>query len=210
MKTETAAKKRLKVWEIGLLVGMILILAYGAAALQTQEALADKVVRLHVLAHSDSEEDQALKLEVRDAVLQEAEELLEYAADRKEAEGLLRGQLLEFERTAAETIRSAGYDYPVTVELTDTRFPTRQYDGFALPAGEYLALRVLIGDAEGQNWWCVVFPPLCTAAVTDFSETAAEAGLSDEEVSLITEERAGYVVKFKVIELWNDLKARWK
>jgi len=196
---------RLKVWEIVLLIAVVICLASGAAALQSQEQLAEKVVRLHVLANSDLEEDQALKLTVRDAVLAEAERLLEDTENRADAEALLRGQLLELERLASETVRNAGYNYPVTVELEETTFPTRTYDGFSLPAGEYLALRVLIGDAAGQNWWCVVFPPLCTVAAAEFPETAENAGFSDEEIALMTEEKAEYVVKFKLLELFEKL-----
>ena len=204
---KTTVKRKLKVWEIALLVGLAIFLISGALALQTQEQLSDKVVRLHVLANSDSEEDQALKLLVRDAILERAEDLLSKSGDREEAEGLLRGRLLEFEQVAAAVIAQAGYDYPVRVELEDTQFPTKEYDGFTLPAGEYLALRVLIGEAKGQNWWCVVFPPLCTTASVEVPASALEAGLSEEEVRLITEENTGYVLKFKAVELWERLKA---
>ncbi len=198
--------RRLKRAEIVLMVAAALVLMSGALALQTQDQLADKVVRLHVLANSDSEEDQALKLRVRDRVLERATELLEQSADRQEAEALLRGNLLELENLAAEEIAAAGYDYPVTAELTDTTFPTREYDGFTLPAGEYLALRIVIGEGAGQNWWCVVFPPLCTTASADVPASALAAGLTQEDVNLITEE-PGYVLKFKTVELWERLRA---
>ncbi|MGI5953917.1 stage II sporulation protein R [Dysosmobacter sp.] len=198
--------RRLKRVEIVLMVAAALVLMSGALALQTQDQLADKVVRLHVLANSDSEEDQALKLRVRDRVLERATELLEQSADRQEAEALLRGNLLELENLAAEEIAAAGYDYPVTAELTDTTFPTREYDGFTLPAGEYLALRIVIGEGAGQNWWCVVFPPLCTTASADVPASALAAGLTQEDVNLITEE-PGYVLKFKTVELWEQLRA---
>lgn len=198
--------RRLKRVEIVLMVAAALVLMSGALALQTQDQLADKVVRLHVLANSDSEEDQALKLRVRDRVLERATELLEQSADRQEAEALLRGNLLELENLAAEEIAAAGYDYPVTAELTDTTFPTREYDDFTLPAGEYLALRIVIGEGAGQNWWCVVFPPLCTTASADVPASALAAGLTQEDVNLITEE-PGYVLKFKTVELWERLRA---
>ena len=198
--------RRLKRVEIVLMVAAALVLMSGALAVQTQDQLADKVVRLHVLANSDSEEDQALKLRVRDRVLERATELLEQSADRQEAEALLRGNLLELENLAAEEIAAAGYDYPVTAELTDTTFPTREYDGFTLPAGEYLALRIVIGEGAGQNWWCVVFPPLCTTASADVPASALAAGLTQEDVNLITEE-PGYVLKFKTVELWERLRA---
>jgi len=210
MKTAVKQGRKLHLWEIGLLVGVILFLSSGVFALQTQTSLSEKVVRLHVLAHSDSEEDQALKLQVRDAVLERAESLLRQVSDRGEAESLLRGRLLELERIAQDTVAEAGYAYPVTLELADSEFPTREYDGFTLPAGTYLALRVLIGDAEGQNWWCVVFPPLCAAASADIPAAALAAGLEAEEVRLITEDSAGYVLKFKTVELWQSLRQTLK
>ena len=200
--------KRLYLWEIALLVGTMLFLSSGAFALRTQQDLAEKVVRLHVLANSDSEEDQALKLQVRDAVLAQAAYLLEGCEDRGEAESLLRGQLLELERLALAVVRQQGYAYPVKLELADTEFPTRDYEGFMLPAGEYLALRVLIGEAAGQNWWCVVFPPLCAAASTDVPAAALAAGFAAEEVSLITEDSPEYVLKFKTVELWQTLRQK--
>ena len=209
MKTKVKAGNRLKIWEIALLLGVAVCLLSGARALHTQDELADKVVRLHVLANSDSEEDQALKLQVRDAVLDRAEDLLAQPSSRAEAEGKLRGQLLEFERLAEAVVREAGYDYEVTAELTDTEFPTREYEDFPLPAGEYLALRILIGDAAGRNWWCVVFPPLCTAASADVPASALAAGFTEDEVRLITEEDRGYVLKFKAVEFWETLREKW-
>ena len=200
---------RLRRWEAALLAGVAVAALWGVRLDAERAALADKVVRLHVLANSDSEEDQALKLRVRDVVLERATELLKQSADRQEAEHLLRGDLKELERIAAEEIRARGYAYPVAVELEAAEFPTREYDGFTLPAGEYLALRVLIGEARGQNWWCVVFPPLCTAASADVPASALAAGFSREEVSLITEENEGYVLKFKAVEFWEELQKRW-
>ena len=206
---KTKGKRRLYLWEIGLLIGTMLFLSSGVFALQTQQDLAEKVVRLHVLANSDSEEDQALKLQVRDAVLAQASYLLEGCQDRGEAESLLRGQLLELERLALAVVREAGYAYPVKLELADAEFPTKEYEGFTLPAGAYLALRVLIGEAEGQNWWCVVFPPLCAAASADVPAAALAAGVGPEEVKLMTEESAGYVLKFKTVEFWQELRQKW-
>lgn len=209
---KTAVKRygyKLKFFEIALLIGLAVFLTSGALALRTQDELADKVVRLHVLANSDFEEDQALKLQVRDVVLERATAILEQSADRREAESRLRGELLELERVAAEEIAAEGYDYPVTVNLENADFPTKEYDGFTLPAGEYLALRVIIGEGKGRNWWCVVFPPLCTSASADLPASALAAGFSEEEVSLITEENQGYVLKFKAVEWWETLKEKW-
>lgn len=192
---------------------LTLLLAVEAALLLSfwlegeSEELAADVLRLHVLANSDSEEDQALKGKVRDAVLAEAERLLEGVSDRAEAENVLGEKLYELARTGAETVAAEGYDYPVTVSLEELWFPTRKYEDIALPAGDYTALRVVIGEGGGQNWWCVVFPPLCLGAVSEqVEETAAAAGLSQDEIALITGEDGGYVVKFKLLELWGRVK----
>lgn len=206
MKTEQAG--RLKLVEIVLLLFLAAFLASGAAALQTGQELSDKVVRLHVLANSDSEEDQALKLKVRDRLLACAEPILAEASDRREAEALLRDHLPELERVAAREIQAGGCDYAVAVKLEDTMFPTREYEGFTLPAGKYLALRVVIGAGEGRNWWCVVFPPLCAAAAAEVPETALAAGFSSAQVGLITEENQGYVLKSKLVEFWRGLEGK--
>lgn len=208
MKTHVSPRNRLKLIEIALLIGLAVFLVSGGLALRAQVQLADRVVRLHVLANSDGEEDQALKLLVRDRVLARATELLTQAGDRAEAESLLRAELPELEALAARELRANGCDYPVTAELTDTEFPTREYDGFTLPAGEYLALRVVIGEGAGRNWWCVVFPPLCTAASADVPAAALAAGLTEDQVGLITEENQGYVLKFKTVEWWQQLRVR--
>ena len=201
-------KQRLHPVEIILMLVAALVLTSGAVALHTQSELADKVVRLHVLANSDSEEDQALKLKVRDAVLEQATEALEGVETREEACRRLTAILPKLEETARAVISTNGYDYSVRAELAETAFPTKDYDGFSLPAGEYLALRVLIGEAAGQNWWCVVFPPLCTAAASGVPAVALDAGLTDREVALITAADEGYVLKFKSVELWQVLKAK--
>ena len=192
--------------EILLMLAAVLVLTSGAAALRSQSELAGKVIRLHVLANSDSEEDQALKLKVRDAVLAEASEALKGTKNQQDARQNLTALLPELEKTAQSAVAANGYDYPVRAELVETSFPTKEYDGFSLPAGEYLALRILIGEAAGKNWWCVVFPPLCTTAASDFPTVALDAGLTDQEVAIITEADAGYVLKFKSVELWQALK----
>ena len=180
-----------------------LALTSGAVALHTQSQLAEKVVRLHVLANSDSEEDQALKLKVRDAVLEQATETLRGADSQAEASRRLTDILPELEETARVVITANGYDYGVRAELAETSFPTKEYDGFALPAGEYLALRVLIGEAAGQNWWCVVFPPLCTASASGGELLEAMNG---DDYGIITDGE-GYELRFRTLELWGELKA---
>ena len=197
---------KLHLLEIAALLAVAVTLIWGIWSLQEQDALEKKMIRLHVLANSDEQYDQDLKLLVRDKVLAEATALLEESADMQDARTRLENALPQLEQTARQEIAAQGYDYTVSARLENTEFPLKEYDGFALPAGEYLALRVLIGKAEGQNWWCVVYPPLCTAAATDMEETAMSAGLGKGDLSLITEENTGYVLKFRSLELWESLR----
>lgn len=189
---------------LALFVACLVCTALWAEA--TQVRLASQVIRLHVLANSDSEEDQALKLEVRDRVLETTSALLTGETEPQAAAVLLDQHLDDIAQTAAQEISARGHDDRVEVRLEQTWFPTRQYQGISLPAGNYLALRVLIGAAEGHNWWCVVFPNLCLPAV---SERALEAStLTPGQISLLQEEETSYVFRFKALELWQSLKHR--
>ena len=197
---------KLRLWEAALFLAFGLTLTAGVWASASESALAGQVLRLHVVANSDSDQDQALKLLVRDAVLAQAGRYLDGASDRRNAEQALTPHLDELARTAAETLAAEGCGDAVTVALADQWFPTKEYDGFSLPAGQYRALRVTIGEGNGRNWWCVVFPPLCLGSVTEESvETVAGEALSDGQVALITGQDGGYVLKFRFIEWWNEL-----
>jgi stage II sporulation protein R len=199
--------KRLHKWELALLLGLCAALLWGAWSAQQQEELSRKMIRLHVIAHSDSTEDQALKLQVRDAVLDYATAVLQRSADMAAAQQELQRELPRIESIARAAVTAEGYDYGVTASLGQAEFPLKEYEGFSLPAGEYTALRLVIGEGAGQNWWCVVFPPLCTAAACEFDETALAAGLSEEDIALITESE-GYVLKFRTMELWQQLRQK--
>ena len=165
------SSKTLRRWELALLIGVALAALLGARLDGAQAALADQVIRLHVLANSDSAEDQALKLQVRDRILAEAETYLTPGITRDETEELLRAHLYDLAAAGAEVVGAAGCDYPVTASLVHNYwFPTKTYTDFALPAGQYTALRIEIGEGAGQNWWCVVFPPLCLGSVTETVE----------------------------------------
>lgn len=197
---------KLRLWEAALFLAFGLTLTAGVWSSASASALAGQVLRLHVVANSDTQEDQVLKLQVRDAVLEQADLLLEDVTDRGEAEAVLSQQLQALAEAGAAVVAGAGYDYPVSASLEECWFPTKVYDGFSLPAGTYRALRIVIGEGGGQNWWCVVFPPLCLASVTEeVAATAAQAGLSEDQVSLITGRDGGYVVKFKLMEWWDSL-----
>ena len=176
-----------------------------AAAMQwEQQTLADKLIRLHVIANSDSEEDQALKLQVRDTML----ELTQLQVNgRDEARTSLVQLLPDIQKAAEDCLREQGCEDPVEVTLGLESYPTRVYDNFALPAGNYQSLRIVIGEGKGENWWCVVFPSICfRATMGDLEEAAQAAGFTDGEIRLITENPDGYALKFKSWELLLKLK----
>ena len=176
----------------------------SAAVLQTeQQKLSEKLIRLHVVANSDSAHDQQIKLRVRDAILEKTQPLLRGADDPC---GALEAHLDEIAQAAQTCLSELGEDAPVRVRLGKELFPTREYETFALPAGIYESLRVTIGEGEGHNWWCVVFPNLCLPAV---SERALEAStLTPGQISLLQEEETSYIFRFKTLELWQSLKHR--
>ncbi len=190
----------------GLLILSALVLLTGFALTAEQRALSEKLVRLHVVAGSDSEEDQAVKLKVRDAVLAETSRILEGTDDPV---GALRSGLSEIETAANKALVKAGCEERAAVTLRRELFPTRDYETFSLPAGAYTSLRVTIGEGRGHNWWCVVYPSLCLSASADEFEAAAQAaGLTGGEIRLITGESEGYVLKFKAMELLEQA-AQW-
>lgn len=188
------------------LVGAVFFLIVGLLPVHGESQIYDSVVRLHVLANSDSEEDQALKLQVRDAVLEITEPLLADCSDRDEAETVLRANLDLIEATARETVRNAGLEDTVTVEFDEESYPERTYDSFCFPSGTYLSLRVSIGEGEGHNWWCCLFPPVCRAAASVPTRDAEQAfiavGLTPDQYKIITESNSGvYRVRFKILEM---------
>lgn len=175
-----------------------------------RKELSDSVIRFHVIANSDSRADQTLKLAVRDQVLALAQELYPQGAEKEQAVEALRDNLPALARAGQEEAARQGYDYPVTASLTRCWFPTKEYGTFALPAGEYTALRVVIGAGAGENWWCVAFPPLCLGAASETVDEAVYAGqFTEKQGALITRADEGYVLKFKALELWDGLKRSW-
>ena len=189
-----------------ILLAAALILAAtttAVAALQREQmTLSEKLIRLHVVANSDSEEDQAIKLQVRDAVLAVTQPLLE---DAEEPKAALLAALPEIEQAAEDCLRTLGDSHSVTVTLAQEQFPTRVYDSFALPAGQYLALRVTIGAGAGHNWWCVVFPSLCVPATSDgFEVQAVDGGLSPALANSLTQGR--YSIRFVLLDWLGQLE----
>ena len=193
--------------KIAIFASAILILAALVPVLPTAEdtEIYDKTVRLHVIANSDSEEDQALKLKVRDSVLAFVGPLLANVNDRDEAEALLRQNLEGLQQAAQDRIQQEGYDYDVTLAFDQEYYPRKTYEALTLPAGHYLSMQVKIGENEGRNWWCVLFPMLCTTSAEPENELT-QAGFTVNQIKLITDtDSTRYKIKFKFLEIFEAL-----
>ena len=172
--------------------------------------IADSVFRLHVIANSDSEEDQNLKYIVRDNLLSYMKEICSDCTNKEEAIKIVQEHSKDFEQIAKNTINEQGYSYDVKINIGNFEFPTKTYGDISIPAGYYDALRVEIGEAKGQNWWCVMFPPLCFVDVTsgvvpDESKEVIEENLDEEEYALISDNSNNELqFKFKLIELFQE------
>lgn len=196
--------KRIILWLF--LVFAVAFVLYGVQSLMLQEQLAEKTLRLHVIANSDSAEDQTQKLQVRDAVLAEASALTAGCTDAKQAWETLQEAIPLLKQEAEAVLMKQGSAYPVSVTLEERSFDTRYYDTFTMPAGKYPALCVSIGAAQGKNWWCVVFPSLCTAATAEeFDQAAQTGGYSTQEQELLEDGEEKYVLRFKTLEWFQKL-----
>ena len=190
-----------------MLLALCITLCAGVWASARSAALSGSLVRLHVVAVSDDAEEQAIKLRVRDSVLAYLEPRLEGVQDAAGARELI-GSELDGIRSAAET---AAEGREVSVTLGREYYPTRDYGTFALPAGSYESLRVVLGEGRGHNWWCVVYPPLCVGSVSEESvETSASGVLSEDQISLISGQDGEYVLRFKVLEWWDSLVQKFQ
>ena len=211
-------KKILNIWKNSK-VKMVIILSFliflysticaFSYAQNTATNISDSVFRLHVLANSDSKEDQDLKYKVRDNLLSYMNEICSNCKTKQEAICIVEENKETFKQIALDTIKNEGYSYSVDIEIGNFEFPTKNYGDVSLPAGFYDALRVKIGEAKGQNWWCVMFPPLCfvdisSGVVPDESKELLENELSDEEFALISDSsNSGIQFKFKLLEFFN-------
>ena len=176
--------------------------------LEMQKGIAEKIIRFHVIANSDTKEDQDLKLAVRDAVGIKMSGLLKDAADRSRSEAVIRKNMEDMKQTAEKVIAERGYDYDVDICLTDTDFPVKTYGAYTFPAGNYEALEITLGDGAGHNWWCVLYPPLCFVdavygVVPENSKEKLAGVLTDEEYKTVTDR--GCKVRFKYLTFINEL-----
>ena len=170
----------------------------------------DSVFRLHVIANSNSDEDQNLKYIVRDKVLEYMTSISKDLSSKEEIISVAKENIDKIQKIAEETIKKNGYNYPVKLTIGSFAFPTKTYGDISLPSGMYDALKIEIGDAKGKNWWCVMFPPLCFVDVTsgivpEESKEIMKENLSDEEYELISESRSNMKFKFKIVEMFQNI-----
>ncbi len=207
MKTEQMKKLVARnAMTIALSAGLLLAAVLCAYQQQAQQQLAAKLTRLHIIASSDSEEDQAVKLLVRDFILESGRK-----AGLNTAAGVTPSMLCDIENWANEALKNIGSADSARATLENVFIDTRSYEYFSLPAGNYDAVRVIIGEGQGKNWWCVLFPPLCNGvAEGDADEALLGSGLNEDEISYITEDGTTYVVRFKLAEMIGKLSNAFK
>lgn len=204
-------------WCGAVVLGVLFSIGFGAQWTKgysetIQNGIAAKVVRFHVLANSDTDADQSLKLAVRDRVLREYGELLENCTDREQALTQLENVQQKITETAQAEVLEQGFSYPVRVSLVREEFPFKRYDDLIFPAGMYDALRIEIGEAEGENWWCVLYPQMCYMDAawgfsTEESHIRLQNALTEEEylvISALEQEELTPKLKFKIVEWWQE------
>lgn len=197
---------------IGTFITLVFMLATKSYSYNIQKGIADEVIRLHVLANSDEDYDQQLKIKVKDGIVKMLENELNNSMSKDETRIILLQNLDKIEDKAKEIIEENGYNYNVSAKITFDDFPTKQYGDVVLPAGEYEALKVEIGEAKGKNWWCVMFPPLCfvDASVKEVpkeDKDMLKSVLTDTEYDIVTkadnENDIPIKIKFKIVEMWQ-------
>ena len=204
---------RYKIFKLVFIIFLLILFVFVSAFSYANAAFADiseNFFRLHILANSDSNEDQTLKLLIRDNVLEYINEITSSCNNKSEAMVVVSNNLSNIQEIAKQTILENGYNYEVTSEIGRFYFPTKHYGNMSLPAGFYDALRIKIGDAKGQNWWCSIFPALCFTDVSDgiISEKAQENlenSLNDEEINLLFDNCKNIRIKFKIVELFEKM-----
>lgn len=192
-------------FELSLLLGLCFTLLTSALAVEHQSDISKKLIRLHIVANSDSEEDQKTKLLVRDGITDYMKTLTSDSKNINDARNIIASHLEDFEAIANKVCRQRGAGYLSRAELGNSEFPTKKYDALSLPAGEYESLKIYLGNGTGKNWWCVLFPPLCVSAA-ETEDTLSAAELTDKEIEYITTDSIQYRFEFKLLEILKSLK----
>ncbi len=194
----------MKTIEKAVILGFVLTLLLSITKFSSHCAnIENKVLRLHILANSNSQEDQNLKLKIRDKVIEYASDEFTDIIDKNDAKKFTYENINTIQKIAQEEVYNNGYNYPVYLELINTNFNTRKYKEVTLPAGNYDALRIIIGNGKGENWWCVMFPPMCLPAARESEEL--EDILNDSEINIVTDSEK-YEIRFKVVEYFEKIK----
>ena len=197
-----------KTVSISILSLILISVLYIFNSISIQHSLANKVLRLHILANSNSSFDQNLKLKVRDKIVEFLTPKLENSTSLNETKKIISGNMDNIKNIASEVV-SEYADYPIAVSLNSSNFPTKHYQKVSFPAGEYEALKIIIGEGKGNNWWCVMFPPLCftnssAGTFNEKSEKTLKENLTDEEYNLINSDKPDVIIKFRLLEWWNS------
>lgn len=192
-----------------ILVSIFILLTISSYAKTISQDLSNNFFRLHILANSDSQEDQDLKLKVRDKIIEYMNTISYDRLSKDEAIALTSQNLDTFQKIAEDTIQKEGYTYPVSLEIGNFYFPTKEYGNVSLPAGYYDALKIEIGEAKGKNWWCSLFPPLCfvdisSGVIDEESKEELKDNLTEEEFAIITSSSDTVKFKFKLIEVFSE------
>ncbi len=186
---------------------LLTTLIIAAIPTEAEAKIYEDTLRLHILANSDNEDDQALKLEIRNLLLSKYGDRLKSTESTECAINTAKALISDMENDVCAWIAERGYDYSVRITLSNEWYDTREYEGFTLPCGIYSSLRVIIGSGEGKNWWCVMYPPLCLElACENAPRDDGVINYSNEEIKLIN--RGEYNVKFKILELLSDAFAK--
>lgn len=193
---------------LSILLFSFVFITISSYAISVSTDLSNNFFRLHILANSDSEEDQDLKLKVRDNIIEYMETLTYDGLSKEEVVTLTQNHLDDFKKIAEETIKKEGFDYKVSLKIDNFYFPTKVYGNISLPAGYYAGLKIEIGEAKGQNWWCSLFPPLCfvdisSGVIDEETEKNLKNNLSEEDFAIITSDSETVKLKFKIVEMFS-------
>lgn len=191
-----------KILEISVFAALLICIISSVSFSKECDNIRGSLLRLHVIASGDTEEEQALKLKVRDAILEDGADIFMQNDSLDSAAEKVSENLERLTESAEKTIRENGYTYGVSVELTKCYFPTRVYENITLPAGKYNAVRVIIGDGKGKNWWCVMFPPMCLPAAKE-NEAQLNDILGEKSMDIVSNSRK-YEIRFWIVEKWEE------
>lgn len=187
-----------------LFIAVISVVTYGKTA---QKNIADGVLRLHIIANSNSEEDTELKLKVRDRIIEEGICIFEKTENKEKAKAFINENLEKICEIASDEIKKQGYSYEVRAEVGEFMFPVKFYENLMLPSGRYEALRIVIGEGKGENWWCVLYPPMCAldGLTVERGQKQLENELTKEEYRIVSEKNPPAQIRFKIVDMVNSL-----